>query len=215
MVQAMDTLQISTRVLNLKTHSTFAMRWLIPRLHKFHALHPKVHVRFTTSNINTDFKTENFDIAVQFGGKETPGIIREKIIDERLTPVCSPKLLTSKHPLKSPQDLAHHILLYNSPDQREWRIWAKQTNTNDLMFNTGQTFEIDDAALQAAVAGLGVALGDKTLIKNDLKSGMLMEPFEYIPVTTDAYYLAWIKGNTDKPGLLEFKTWLIQEIQST
>lgn len=209
-----DSLRQHTDDLNLKVHPTFAIRWLIPRLHKFQVLFPRVQVRFTTSSINADFRKENFDIAVTYRGSEIPGVIRHKILEEQLTPVCSPALLTGTVPLKHTKDLKHHQLLHNSPDQREWRTWARQVNVEGLSFAKGQVFEIDDAALQAATAGLGVALGDRLLIREDLASNRLTEPFEFVKVDTGAYYLSWLENNGDKPGLAEFSNWLINEISN-
>ncbi len=219
--QALDTisdaignLKNQTKDLSLKVHPTFAIRWLIPRLHKFQLKYPDIQIRLTTSNINADFIRENFDIAITYKGADISGILREKILEERLTPVCSPTLLTDSIPLKKPSDLRFHHLLHNSPDQQEWRAWAKQAGVAGLNFEKGQTFEIDDAALQAATAGLGIALGDLLLVREDIASGRLVEPFEFIAVKTGNYYLSWLKGNTDKPGVTEFKNWLKQEIKA-
>lgn len=210
--QAVDSLKHQTRDLSLKVHPTFAIRWLIPRLHKFQTSFPDIQVRFTTSNMNADFKYEHFDLAITYRGKKTSGVKRIKILEEQLTPVCSPRLLETDSPLKVKKDLIHHRLLHNSHDQREWRAWADQTGTRGLSFEKGQFFEIDDAALQAATAGLGIALGDRLLVKEDLISGRLVEPFEYTKVKTGSYYFTWPDRYSEKPGLMEFKDWLIREI---
>lgn len=210
--RAMDTLIHQNRDLNLKVHPTFAIRWLVPRLHKFQALFPDIQVRFTTSNINADFKQEHFDLAITYRGKKTKGVHRVKILEEELTPVCAPRLIRSDPPLKRKKDLVRHRLLHNSPDQREWKAWAEQTNTTGLSFNKGQIFEIDDAALQAATAGLGVALGDRLLVSEDLNSGRLVEPFSFFKINTGNYYLSWPEASEEKPGLISFKDWLIREI---
>ena len=212
--QAIRNLQGNANDLCLKIHPTFAIRWLIPRLHKFQALHPAIQVRFTTSNINADLIRENFDVAITYQGHDIPGVIREKILEEQLTPVCSPQLLNAEAPLKQPSDLKHHRLLHNSPDQLEWRSWAGQAGVTGLYFEKGQVFEIDDAALQAACAGLGVALGDRLLISEDIASGRLVEPFEFIKVKTGAYYVSWLRSNRDKPGLMEFKSSRSLEIET-
>ncbi|MCF6246093.1 MAG: transcriptional regulator GcvA [Desulfobacula sp.] len=212
MTNAVETLKNQTRDLSLKVHPTFAIRWLVPRLHKFQALHPDIQIRFTTSNINADFKRENFDVAITYRGDKKTGVIRKTILEERLIPVCSPKLLNIKPRLKKPSDLKHFPLLHNSPNQLEWRTWAAQANIKGLSFERGQVFEIDDAALQAATAGLGIALGDRLLIKEDLNTGRLIAPFKYTRVKTGTYYISWPEKNLAKPGVMEFKDWLIKEI---
>ena len=211
---AINNFKNQTKDLCLKVHPTFAIRWLIPRLHKFQAQYPDIQVRFTTSNINVDFASENFDIAVTFRGSDISGVIREKILEEQLTPVCSPNLLKGDPPLKTLSDLRYHRLLHNSPDQQEWRAWARQAGVEGLSYEKGQTFEIDDAALQAAVAGLGIALGDRLLVREDIVSGRLAEPFDYIKVKTGDYFLCRLQANRDNPGVVEFGNWLKKEINS-
>jgi len=212
MADAIEKLIRQTKDLSLKVHPTFAIRWLIPRLHKFQMRYPEIQVRFTTSNTNVDFKRENFDLGITYNGSQRPGVTRKKILTERLTPVCAPKLMQGASPLKRHKDLKHHLLLHNSPDQREWRAWASQAGVKGLSFERSQIFEIDDAALQAATAGLGVALGDLLLIREDLEASRLVAPFEYIEVKTGNYYLAWPENNAAKAGITEFKEWLVKEI---
>ncbi|MCP4023489.1 MAG: transcriptional regulator GcvA [Desulfobacteraceae bacterium] len=209
---AVQRLVSQTKDLNLKVHPTFAIRWLIPRLHNFQARYPKIQVRFTTSNVNVDFKQENFDLGITYRGEKIPGTARKKILTERLTPVCAPVFLTGETPLKNYQDLRNHLLLHNNPDQREWRLWAGQAKVDGLSFERGQIFEIDDAALQAATAGLGVALGDLLLVQEDLKTKRLVAPFDYIEVKTGNYYISWLEKNESKPGVKEFQEWLVKEI---
>ncbi len=213
MTTAVGTLKNQTKDLSLKVHPTFAIRWLVPRLYKFQAIHPDIQVRFTTSNINADFKRENFDMAITYRGNETSGVVRKKILEECLIPVCSPKLLNTGLSLEKPSDLKCFSLLHNSPDQLEWRSWAAKANVKGLSFERGQVFEIDDAALQAATAGLGIALGDRLLIKEDLDTGRLVAPFEYAQVKTGIYYISWPKKNAAKHGVMAFKDWLTKEIE--
>jgi LysR family glycine cleavage system transcriptional activator len=215
MAAAMSRMVPETTALNLKVHPTFAIRWLMPRLHKFQTRHPDIQIRFTTSNVNANLKQENFDIAVTYRQKKRPGICRLTLLEEDLTPVCSPDLADGDPPLTHPSDLAFHRLLHNSPDQREWRAWAKQTGTANLSFEKGQIFEFDDAALQAATAGLGVALGDRLLVKDDLVSGRLIEPFAYTKINTGQYYLSWLEKNRKQPGLMAFKDWLMAEMSTS
>jgi LysR family glycine cleavage system transcriptional activator len=192
----------------------FAIRWLIARLNKFQSLHPEIQIRFTTSNHNVDFKHENFDVGITFGGEKIRNVHRQELLTERLTPVFSPRLLSNPHPINTIEDLRHHLLLNSSPDQSEWQTWATQVGIKGLPFDRGPVFEIDDAALQAAKAGIGVALGDLFMVKEDLASGRLVAPFAYIKVDTCKYYLSWPEFNDDNPGLIAFRRWLTEEINN-
>jgi len=197
--------------LNLKVHPTFAIRWLIPRFHKFQSLYPDIRVRLTIVGINVDFSRENFDVAITYMGKDKPGVYRKKILEESLIPVCSPKLLKQGHPLEKIEDLKHHTLLHNNPDLREWQTWASQMGVH-LGFERAQVFEVDDAAIQAANAGLGVALGDSFLIRDELISGRLVAPLGYKPAKTGFYYFSRPKFKEKSQAIKALQEWIVNEI---
>jgi LysR family glycine cleavage system transcriptional activator len=207
-----DNLEKQDTSLNLKVLPTFAIRWLIPRLHKFQKLHPEVEVRFTTSNVNVDFKHENFDIGITYRSEKTPGVERVTILEEYLTPVFSPMLLSGDSPLIRLEDLKDQVLLHNNPDQHEWRKLAIQNSLDNLPFDQGMVFDIDDAALHAAAAGLGVALSEQFFIREDLAAKRLLAPFKEIKEKTGEYYLVWPEVNNKKANILKFKNWILNEI---
>ena len=208
MTGAVEKLKNQGRDLSLKVHPTFAIRWLIPRLHHFQSLYPDIRVRLTTSGINADFARENFDAGITHLGIDIPGVSREKILREQLVPVCSPALLKEGRAINTPEDLRNHTLLHNSPDLKEWQTWAEQQGVEGLSLERGQVFEVDDAALQAATAGLGVALGDLFLIRDELDSGRLVAPLGHRPIRTGNYYFSWPGVNGEAKGVKLFREWL-------
>ncbi|HCY87685.1 MAG TPA: transcriptional regulator [Desulfobacteraceae bacterium] len=208
MTRAVEKLKNQDQDFSLKVHPTFAIRWLIPRLHRFQSRYPDIRVRLTTSSINVDFSQENFDAGITHLGSDIPGIRREKILKEQLVPVCAPALMQGSHPIRTPEDLRHHTLLHNSPDMKEWRTWAEQQKVEGLSLERGQVFEVDDAALQAATAGLGVALGDLFLIRDELDSGRLLAPLGLAPIRTGNYYFSWPSVNGESKGIRLFRSWL-------
>lgn len=208
MARAVETLKRQERDFSLKVHPTFAIRWLIPRLHRFQARYPDIRVRLTTSSINVDFTRENFDAGITHLGNELPGVRREKILREQLVPVCAPSLIRGGRPILCPEDLCRHTLLHNSPDMKEWRTWADQRQVEGLSLERGQVFEVDDAALQAATAGLGVALGDLFLIREELDSGRLVAPLGRTPIRTGSYYFSWPAMTGESGGVRLFRDWL-------
>jgi len=211
MTGVVEKLKKQQQDLSLKVHPTFAVRWLIPRLHRFQTLYPDIQVRLTIVGINVSFSRENFDAGITYMGEDRPGVYRKKILEERLIPVCSPKLLKVSHPLEKVEDLKHHMLLHNNPDLREWKTWVRQMGVR-LSFEQGQVFEVDDAALQAATAGLGVALGDLFLIKDELISGRLVAPFGYIPAKTGFYYFSRPNFNDKSQAVKALQDWIVNEI---
>ncbi len=212
MTDAVNSLKNQQQDFSLKVHPTFAIRWLIPRLHHFQALHPDIQVRLTTSGENVNFDHENFDAGITHLGQETPGITRDKILTEQLIPVCSPKFCQSNLPLKRTEEIKGQMLLHNTPDLREWAAWADQVGLKGLSLERGQIFEVDDAALQAATAGLGVALGDLFLIRDELASGRLVAPFGLTPIQTGNYYFSRPDFNKHSHNITAFRNWLISNL---
>lgn len=206
--RAVDQLKSQGLDLSLKVHPTFAIRWLIPRLHNFQCQYPDIRVRMTTSSKNVDFATENFDAGITHLGSETPGVMREKILTEQLVPVCAPALLQTGPPINRPEDLKHYPLLHNSPNMGEWQAWADQRDVQGLSLEHGQIFEVDDAALQAATTGLGIALGDIFLIRDELDTGRLVAPLGLNPIKTGNYYFSRPVFNKDVKGINLFLQWL-------
>ena len=209
MAEGVDKLKNQQQYFSLKVHPTFAIRWLIPRLHHFQRLHPEIQVRLTTSGENVDFGHENFDAGITHAGDKVTGIIREKILTEQLIPVCSPRLLRGQVSLEKPEDITGHMLLHNTPDLREWAAWADQVGIKELSLERGQVFEVDDAALQAATAGLGVALGDLFLIRDELEAGRLVAPFGVVPIKTGNYYFSRPEFNRSAVNVNAFQKWMV------
>src|SRR5260221_10034307 len=79
--------------------STFAMRWLIPRLSGFAERHPAIDVRIAPSVRPADLERDDIDCAIRFGDGAWPGLSVDRLFAERLTPVCSPRLPTPERPL--------------------------------------------------------------------------------------------------------------------
>ncbi len=172
-------------------------------------------MRLTTSGENVDYSHENIDAGITHEGNDIPGITREKILTEQLIPVCSPKFLATAFPLKTPEDITGRMLLHNTPDLKEWAIFAGQAKIKSLPLERGQVFEVDDAALQAATAGLGIALGDLFLIRDELETGRLVAPFGLIPIKTGNYYFSRPDFNNKPANVTVFQDWLITTLNQT
>src|SRR3546814_3233855 len=94
------------------------------------------------------------------------------IIDEYLIPVCAPRLLPAGQLIEVAQ-LAGQRLIFNESTGRDWRRWAHAVGTQDLAWDEAIKLDSDDAAIQAAVAGHGIALANIIFISNELRLGHL------------------------------------------
>ena len=206
--------QVGARSTTLQLKApTCVMRWLLPRLMEWQALRPEVPVELTTTvQHGVDFRREVFDAAVVYGPRPNHGLQTQKLFDEQLTPVCAPQLLSGALPLQQVADLDQHMLLHPTRDQRDWNAWLDAAGANLPRQGKGQHFETLDMAMSMASQGTGVAIGDWSLIGDDLKCGRLVTPFPLKVSTGQAYYLVRPQG-TASAALLELLAWLCEQAQ--
>ncbi|UVM54931.1 LysR substrate-binding domain-containing protein [Pseudomonas sp. B21-012] len=207
--------QVGARSTTLQLKApTCVMRWLLPRLMEWQALRPEVPVELTTTvQHGVDFRREVFDAAVVYGARPNHGLQTQKLFDEQLTPVCAPQLLSGALPLQQVADLNQHMLLHPTRDQRDWNAWLNAAGANLPRQGKGQHFETLDTAMAMASQGTGVAIGDWSLIGDDLKCGRLVMPFPLKVSTGQAYYLVRPQGSASA-ALLELLAWLCEQAQA-
>src|SRR5689334_22360394 len=110
-------------VLTVSTLASFAAKWRLPRVSAVQAAHPGIDVRITTSTGLVDFGRDNVDAAIRYGRGQWPGVRAEWLMADEVFPVCSPELLSGRHPLRQPEDIRHHVLLHTTSYDDDWRQW--------------------------------------------------------------------------------------------
>ncbi|MGH8354752.1 MAG: LysR substrate-binding domain-containing protein [Pseudomonas sp.] len=209
--EAVERVGARREALRLKA-PTCVMRWLLPRLMHWQAERPDVPVELTTTvQHEVDFRREEFDAAVVFGPAPGQTVVAHHLFDELLTPVCTQQLLAGALPLRQPADLERHTLLHPTRDQRDWETWLNAAGTKVNSIGKGQHFDTLDLAMSAASQGLGVAIGDWSLIAEDLIAGRLATPFELKVRTGDAYFLVYPERPEPSPQLRELVDWLLKQ----
>jgi len=202
--------QNNSNVLAIECFGMFAVKQLIPRLHEFQQLHPEILLRIrTTQQINANL-IHNFDVAIWHGNGNWSGVDSEPLCKEEIFPVCSPALLGGKLHLESPAEMSRYrIIKATSPiASDEWESWMAFANEGNLEFNS--TIHCDHLAtsLEAAVSGLGIALGRSSLVEDDLRKGALIEPLSIRAPSSSNYYLVSPKGGDQNKKTKLFKSWL-------
>ena len=200
----------------LSVAPVFATKWLIPRLEHFHAANPEIDVRISTTLELAEFERDGVDAAIRAGRGRYPGLASHRLFGESVVPMCSPALLAGEHPLASPEDLRHHVLLhFDWPAQEQvtpdWGTWLRSTGVKGVDATRGPRFSQPDYAMQAAAEGAGVVLGWRALARADLESGRLTIPFD-LPLQMDvAFYLVYPETSAERPKLARFRKWLLDE----
>ncbi len=196
--------------LRLLSQPSFSIRWLIPRLGLFRKSHSAIEVHVTTGIYEwPEAVGGGYDLV--FGcGRECPeGWEATLVVPTNMTPVCSPRLLESRT-IAAPADLARFNLLHTTPDRRDWTNWLKEFASGEVDPMSGETFPILDMAIQAAVMGQGVAMGDLTLLTDEVKTDKLVCPLPELVLREDAdnYYVYGPAAKWNKPRVLAFRQWL-------
>jgi len=199
------------RVLTVSTLASLAAKWLLPRLSAFQEAHPGIDVRITTSTALVDFKSGDVDAAIRYGRGQWPGLRADWLMADQLFPVCSPALLTGSKALKGPEDLAHHTLLHSSGGyDDDWRLWLTAAGLPpDISKQPGLTFDLFFMTVQAAIDGIGVAMGRTSYVEADIAKGRLVVPFSIKLPDEWGFYLVSPEANADSPKLSAFRHWIV------
>ena len=175
----------------------------------FQDAHPGIEVRITTSPQLVDFRREEVDVAVRFGRGSWPGLRADWLMAEHLFPVCSPALLAGK-PLRRPEDLAQHTLLHTTVSREDWQLWLTAAGLPlSIAKQRGLMFDQGFMAVQAAMEGLGVALGRTHLVEDDIAAGRLVVPFDTVLPQDAGYYVVVPTTSAAIPKVALFRDWLL------
>src|SRR4051812_2087607 len=206
----------SDHVLTVSTLASLAAKWLLPRLSAFQEAHPGIDVRITTSTGLVDFKSGDVDAAIRYGRGQWPGVSAEWLMADQLFPVCSPALLNGNRPLRCPEDLRDHVLLHGSAGyDDDWRLWLTAAGLpTDLSKQPGLTFDLVFMTVQAAIDGIGVALGRTSYVEADIAKGRLVAPFKITLPADAGFYLVTPETEPDSPKLAAFRAWLKASMQN-
>jgi DNA-binding transcriptional LysR family regulator len=197
-------------ILELAVIPTFATRWLIPRLPLFYAQHQHVTVNLATRAEPFLFTDTPFDAAIHFGDPVWPGSIAKYLFGEEMTPVCSPQLLKGRTVLE-PHEVSDFTLLHQSARPDAWRHWFAQAGIHDADCMQGQRYELFSMLVEAARAGLGIALVPRFFVSHELDIGELILPCNLSLRSEKGYYLVYPEHKQHSPQLQGFESWLLAE----
>ncbi|MGN6232515.1 MAG: LysR substrate-binding domain-containing protein [Trinickia sp.] len=176
-------------ILTLRLPSTFAIRWLLPRLRDIHHALAGIELRISTSADDTpEFDTPDVDAIIVRGAGRWTGLAALPLFEETLTPLCTAELASS---LKSPADLARVVLLHPGPSHGEWHCWLDYAKASQVNAESGLVFDTLELTLTAAAQGHGVAIGDPRMARERLETGALVAPFGQVAANGLGYFLVY------------------------
>lgn len=203
------------KMLKLKLPPTCAIRWLVPRLARFHARHSEISVQVTTSHDPVDFDNDDIDAGVHYGAAVDPKLMGERLFSEVLIPVLSPALAAKVADLRNPGDLSEHLLLHSIQRPNDWQQWFEVAGVPGLCVDQSLIFENSSLTYQGAVDGLGIAIAQLAFVIDELKSGRLVTPFDIQASNQLAYYFVFRKERARQPKIRWFHAWIAHEAALT
>ena len=199
------------RTIAVSCAPTLASRWLVPRLHGFRERWPNLDVSVDTSRRQVGFPVDGFDFGIRLSRGPVAGASWSRLFGERLVPVCSgayrDKLLGDDGRI----DLRRATLIHVDTASEDWQAWLDGAGVDGFEATGGLRFDTIQLALEAASTGLGVALGRRPIVDRELADGTLVEAAAAIVDTQTAYWLVSAPGVDQRPDLLAFKCWLLDE----
>jgi LysR family glycine cleavage system transcriptional activator len=208
--------------LKITASPSIAAKWLAPCLDRFLATVPGADVRIDVSSNVLDFDRDGVDIAIRFGEARYPGLKSDLLFQDKVFPVCSPRLITKTKPLNTPRDLLRHQLIHLDWEAQglpwpNWRMWMLAAGIRDFDDTRGLHFSQTSFAVQAAIDGQGVALDDSKLVADELAQGRLVKPFELSLRAPPqfAYHVISPLDTADAPIVKAFREWSLKEAGAT
>lgn len=218
--QAVDRLEPNRqdRVLVVSATPGLTAKWLAPKLYRFLAKHPDIDTRVSASSAYVNFVADSVDVGIRLSSGNHPDLYVERLSEEWLLPLCSPKLLDGAHPLRSPKDLVHFTLIQvDLPGVvPTWSDWFQMAGVDNIDSTRGLRLNVADHALDAASESAGVVLAYKLVASRDIGLGRLIVPFgPEIPLPGRSYFFVCQKGHEKRAPVKAFRDWIFTEIEET
>jgi len=201
--------------ITIQVYSTFAIRWLIPRMPQLQQQHPEILLRLHASQSDVDFDHDDVDMCVMVGSPSRADLQYDFLFSSRVFPVCSPSLLNALDLSGHPERLSDAEILQVYPSRMDWWTWLQASDVDGVDPDSGQQFDSYDHAMIAAMQGMGVALGMEPFVVRDLEAGVLVAPFPQGRVYTRSdWYLVCREEKAGNEDIEVFRHWLLEQIKA-
>lgn len=222
--QALDTIVDATDVIRqteiqrdtlaVCSRPAFALHWLLSNVVEFQRQNLNLEVHISTRDAGTPSElNDTADLSIGYG---RPGdwagsaLEAAPLLFDKLTPMMS-RELAAKETLVSPADLGHFPMIGAATAVGDWEEWMAAVGLPQRAADVAVGLTVADRslAIQAAVAGYGVALCDKHLVAPLVSAGQLFAPFpDLLLERGTAHCLIWTRRRGDEPKIRSFRTWI-------
>jgi LysR family transcriptional regulator, glycine cleavage system transcriptional activator len=197
-------------VLTVSATTAFTARWLLPRAASFRRLNPGMDLRLHASDEPVNLQTGAADAAIRYGLGRYSDLESEPLFQDRFAPVCNPQLA-----IRHPTDLARHTIIrfeWTRPrrDDPTWQRWLARAGVPHLQPAAELILTDESQAIQAAIAGQGVALVSSLLTEDEIARGTLLRPFE-LALESYHYHLVYPHGAGGSDKVEALRKWVLAE----
>lgn len=203
------------RPLTVTALPSLSAKWLVPRLSDFQRKHPEIQVRLSATSTVEQVGARDIDIGIRFGRGGWDGLESELLAPNVVFPVCSPSLITPDRPINEPRDVLKYPLLTDIDWMRsgydEWAEWTAAAGINDSRVQSNLSLNYSNLLIQAAIDGLGMAMGNVITAGDDLKHGRLVKPVDFSVDLQTGYWVVYGKGALNQPKIRAFRDWVMEQ----
>lgn len=205
-------------VLTIACLPTYAVKCLIPALPEFQEAHPDITVHLNTSSSFDVFTRNAYDVAIRYGSGHWGDMRADRLQSEAFFPVCAPALLERASPFATVAEglarMRQVRTYFYSMYQDDWPAWLEAAGLAHAEFDGEAVFHLQLTSLEAALAGMGVAIGRTPLVDADLASGRLVEPFALRVPSSSAYFITSPSGKAKLKRVEVFRDWALARLGS-
>ncbi|MGB5212831.1 MAG: LysR substrate-binding domain-containing protein [Anderseniella sp.] len=209
--EATNELRPQQGVVTISVTPSFATKWLVPRLAQFTNANPDLNVQIVASPELANFQDDGIDLAVRQGrAPKGSGLVSAALFPAEFYAVCSPALLEGDHPLLTPEDLDHYTLLLDGHGL--WPLFIEKVLTGKPApkYRTIK-FSQTAHAVDAALAGQGVALVSDLFAADEITAGRLVRPFPQTVHKDLGFFIVAPRKSRNAVSVRRMWDWLIEQ----
>lgn len=218
-------LQKSNARIVVSVDPSFAAAWLVPRMENFKSDCPGIEVLIDSSMQIVNLARGDAQVGIRFGVKDHGDLVANRLFDEELCAMCSPRLANGSKGLAHIKDLEKATLLRwdlskfewatNTRAINYWRSWLDAVGGEDVSPAKGITFSDYNLAVQAAVAGQGVILGSRPVLQPLLDQELLIDPFNISSKPELGYDIVTTQDALQNEDVANFVNWMLNRVKET
>ncbi len=207
--------QAEAKPLRVTTTSAFASRWLVPRISLWREAHPDIPLSIIGVDRVMNIDGGEADLAIRYA-RSAPRDASHEILRDQFYPVCSPKLLAKGPTIRCASDIGGYPLIHfdwfaNDATAPSWKRWFDMASVSDSGPRQGcqiaLSFREELHAIEAVLAGQGMALCGDVVVADDLASGALVKALD-LALPGYGFYPVYARNHPRRAIIEVFVQWI-------